>query len=115
MGQSGFDRAIEEEERRRRRLREAEELEVSLDDDEIDELCRQMKDFLQRGRGEGGKGLTFQAIDDYFRERLDDLTKEPTKFEAAVAEALGRPPRRRRRGNAGRGNAEFIRELFTFG
>jgi hypothetical protein len=43
-------------------VRESEELTVALDDDEIDELCRRMKEFLQRGRGDNGKGLTFQAI-----------------------------------------------------
>jgi hypothetical protein len=41
-----------------RTLREFEEIPVDLDDDEIDELCRQVKELLQARRGEGGKTLT---------------------------------------------------------
>jgi hypothetical protein len=112
--ESGFDRALREESERRRRkkVREAEELEVYLDDDAIKELCQRMTEFLQRGRGDNGKGLTFQAISDYFREVLDGLTGEPTEEDEALEQALGIPaPRRRRRPGDEPSNEEFLRDL----
>jgi hypothetical protein len=94
-------------------VRESEELEIALDDEQIEDLLRQMKEFLQRGRGKDGKGFTFQAIDDYFREVLDGLTREPTAEEEALEQAMGIPtPRRRRRQSDEASNEEFLRHLF---
>jgi hypothetical protein len=86
------------EERSQRRLREGSvELPVDLDDEEIDDICRQLKELLQSRRGEGGKGLTQLEACDRFREMLGQAHKEPTAADEALEECFGiRSPRRRR-------------------
>jgi hypothetical protein len=58
-------------ERPRRRVREqAEAVPLSFEDGAIDNLCDQLKAFLKRGAGQGGRELTYAEADDYLPHRL---------------------------------------------
>jgi hypothetical protein len=114
MGQSGFDRAIEEEERRRRRLREADhDIPFDLSDDELDELLAEVRRYAKDGRGEGGQRLTRREVTDFFARQLDDAHEEPSEKDEALEQITGRRARGRHRLRQGEmSNADFLRTLF---
>jgi hypothetical protein len=100
------------EEQQRRPLREASvELPVDLDDAEIDDICRQVKELLQSRRGEGGKGLTQLEACDRFRAMLDKAHEEPTEEDEALEEAFGIPSPRRHRSKIS--NEAFVTTLMN--
>jgi len=115
MSESGFDRAFRESERRR--LREGSVvIPVDLDNDEIDELCRQIKELLQSRRGEGGKPLTQSEAVDRFSHLLDLAHREPTSADEALEQVLGvRAPGRHRRRAGEISNEEFLSSLMEGG